>query len=161
MTMITERELKQRQARAAKAAKEARRRRVMRNRRILAGVLAIMVALVIGLVASQIKNTRAEETEVSVSADTEPSEILIRISHEVKGGENLSVIARKYIEQYGSSDNEETVVARIISYNGLNASEANYHLQAGDKIVVPIFIPEDRNPHHVDPNYDCLKESQN
>ena len=153
MTMITEKEMKQRQR-----AREARRRRVMRNRRILAGVIAIIIGLILGSISVHIKNANAEPEEVVLEDRKDDLPVLVEYVHEVKGGENLSCIAKKYIEKYNSEDSVETVVSRIMWYNKLDETESTYHLQPGDKLIVPVFIPADRNPYHADPEY---KESQN
>lgn len=154
MTMITEKEMKQRQR-----AREQKRRRVMRNRRILAALIALIIGLILGTVSVHIKNANAEpESEVGVEERRTDLPVLVEYIHEVKGGENLSYIAKKYIEQYNSEDSVETVVSRIMWYNKLDATESTYHLQPGDKLIVPVFIPSDRNPYHADPEY---KESQN
>lgn len=159
MTMITEREMKRRQMQVM----EARRRRVMRNRRILFTVTILIIGIIIGSITLHIKNAGAEEPEQEVIEEIKDPVVLVEYVHEVKGGENLSYIARKYIEQYNSEDSVEAVVSRIIWFNHLDETESNYHLQPGDKLVVPIFIPEDRNPHHADPSSTCSfeKESQN
>lgn len=155
MTMITEREMKRRQMKA----REEKRRRVMRNRRILAGVIALIIGLILGSISVHIKNANAEsEPEAVLEERRTDLPVLVEYVHEVKGGENLSYIARKYIEQYNSEDSVETVVSRIMWYNHLDETESTYHLQPGDKLVVPVFIPSDRNPYHAAPE---SKESQN
>ena len=76
--------------------------------------------------------------------------------HDVKLGESLGTIAKNYIQKYNSSEAVDDVVNRIINYNGLDRKEATYHLQAGTRIVVPLWIAEDRNPYHT-----TTEESQN
>lgn len=154
MTMITEKEMRQRQMKA----REERRRKVRRNRRILAGVIAIIIGLILGSISIHIKNAQADSEEVVLEDRKADLPILVEYVHEVKGGENLTYIAKKYIDEYNSNDSVETVVSRIMWYNNLDATESTYHLQPGDKLIVPIFIPADRNPYHAEPEN---KESQN
>lgn len=154
MTMITEREMRERQMKM----REERRRRVMRNRRILAGVVALIIGLILGSISVHIKNANAEsDPEVILEDRKSDLPILVEYVHEVKGGENLTYIAKKYVEEHNSNDSVETVVSRIKWYNHLDETESTYHLQPGDKLIVPVFIPADRNPYH---NQEC-KESQN
>lgn len=158
--MMTEKELRaQRQAAARR--REMKRRRVMRNRMILAGVV-IALALIIGgsmIIHTTRANAAAEETKYEfVPAHTGT---FVQFSHTVKGGESLGTIAANYIQQYGSTEAVDDVVDRIISFSGLDRTEATYHLQAGDQIIVPLWIAEDRNPHNSNPDHNCTEESQN
>lgn len=154
--MMTEKQMKQRQAQARRAAK---RRRVMRNRMILAAiVIALVSAITIGIVSHVNKANAAVNETVYIPDHTG---IYMTYSHTVKGGESLGTIAAKYIQQYGSDESVDTVVDRIIAKNGLDRTEATYHLQAGQTLSVSLWIGEDRNPHHSDTNYNCLEESQN
>lgn len=157
--MMTEKELRaQRQAAARR--REMKRRRVMRNRMILAGVV-IALALIIGasMIIHASKADAAEETEYEfVPAHTGT---FVQFSHTVKGGESLGTIAADYIQQYGSTEAVDDVVDSIISFSGLDRTEATYHLQSGDEIIVPLWIAEDRNPHNSNPDHNCTEESQN
>lgn len=157
--MMTEKELRaQRQAAARR--REMKRRRVMRNRMILAGVV-IALALIIGgsmIIHTTRANAAAEEEYEYIPTHTG---VFVQFSHTVKGGESLGTIAARYIQKYGSDETVDDVVDNIINFSGLDRTEATYHLQAGDEIIVPLWIPEDRNPHHSDVNYDCTEESQN
>lgn len=156
--MMTEKELRaQRQAAARR--REMKRRRVMRNRMILAGVV-FALALIIGasMIIHASKADAAEETEYEfVPAHTGT---FVQLSHTVKGGESLGTIAANYIREYGSTETVDDVVDGIISFSGLDRTEATYHLQAGDEIIVPLWIAEDRNPHNSNPEYNCTEESQ-
>ena len=158
MTMMTQQQMKQRQA--AKR-REMKRRRVMRNRMILAGVL-IALAMIIGgacmIIHTSKASAAAEEEYEFVPAHTGT---FVQFSHTVKGGESLGTIAANYIQQYGSTEAVDDVVDRIISFSGLDRTEATYHLQAGDQIIVPLWIAEDRNPHNSNPDHNCTEESQN
>ena len=159
MTMMTQQQMKQRQA--AKR-REMKRRRVMRNRMILAGVV-FALALIITGISVAIHTTRA-----NAAAETEEYEyipahtgVFVQLSHTVKGGESLGTIAANFIQQYDSEETVDDVVDNIISFNGLDRTEATYHLQAGQQLTIPLWIAEDRNPHHSDSEYNCLEESQN
>ena len=158
--MMTEKELRaQRQAAARR--REMKRRRVMRNRMILAGVV-IALALIIGgsmSIHTTRANAAAEETKYEFAQTHEGT--FVQFSHTVKGGESLGTIAARYIQQYGSTETVNDVVDRIISFSGLDRTEATYHLQAGDQIIVPLWIAEDRNPHNSNPDHNCTEESQN
>ena len=157
MTMMTQQQMKQRQA--AKR-REMKRRRAMRNRMILAGVV-FMLAIIIGgacmIIHTSKANAAAEEEYEYIPTHTG---VFVQFSHTVKGGESLGTIAANYIQQYGSTEDVDDVVNNIITFTGLDRTEATYHLQAGQKIVVPLWIAEDRNPHHSDTT-NCVEESQN
>lgn len=150
--MMTEKQMKA-QAQARRAAK---RRKAIRNRMILAGIIVTLVALLVAGIALNINkaNAAAEETEIEYTPTH--SGIFMEYYHEVKLGESLGTIAKNYIQQYNSSETVDDVVNRIINYNGLDRKEATYHLQAGTRIVVPLWIAEDRNPYHT-----TTEESQN
>ena len=157
--MMTEKQMKQRQA--AKR-REMKRRKVMRNRMILAGVVFALVLIITGISVA-IHTTRA-----NAAAETEEYEyipthegVFVQFTHTVKGGESLGTIAARYIQQYDSNEAVDDVVDRIISFNGFDRKEVTYHLQAGQKLTIPMWIAEDRNPHHTDSNYNCTEESQN
>ena len=157
MTMMTQQQMKQRQA--AKR-RELKRKRVMRNRMILAGVV-IALAMIIASVGIIVHTSKAD------AAATEEYEYVpthngtfVQFSHTVQGGESLGTIAANYIRQYGSEEAVDDVVNRIISFSGLDRKEATYHLQAGQKIIVPLWVAEDRNPHH-NGTVTCTEESQN
>lgn len=160
--MMNEREMKQRaQRQEAARRREMKRRRVMRNRMILAGVVFILAALIItgiSIVHNNRANAAANDTYEFVPTH---NGTFVQFSHTVKGGESLGTIASNYIRQYGSDETVDDVVDRIISFSGLDRTEATYHLQAGDKITVPLWIAEDRNPHNSNPEYSCTEESQN
>ena len=133
-----------------------KRKRVMRNRMILAGVifaLALIIAGVTMVIHTNKANAAAEETEIEYIPTH--SGVFVEYYHDVTLGESLGTIAAKYIQQYNSSETVDDVVNRIINYNGLDRKEATYHLQAGTRIVVPLWIAEDRNPYHT------TEESQN
>ena len=157
MTMMTQQQMKQRQA--AKR-REMKRRRVMRNRMILAGVV-FMLAIIIGgacmIIHTSKANAAAEEEYEYIPTHTG---VFVQFSHTVKGGESLGTIAANYIRDYGSDESVDDVVNNIISFSGLDRTEATYHLQAGQKIIVPLWIAEDRNPHH-NGTVTCTEESQN
>lgn len=157
MTMMTEKQMKQRQA--AKR-REMKRRRVMRNRMILAGVV-FMLAIIIGgacmIIHTSKANAAAEEEYEYIPTHTG---VFVQFSHTVKGGESLGTIASNYIRDYGSDEAVDDVVNNIINFSGLDRTEATYHLQAGQKIIVPLWIAEDRNPHH-NGTVTCTEESQN
>ena len=160
MTMMTEKQMRA-QRQAAKR-REMKRRRVMRNRMILASaVIALALIIVcIGMVNTSRANAAAsEETEYEFVPTHEGT--FVQFSHTVKGGESLGTIAARYIQQYGSTEAVDDVVDSIISFSGLDRTEATYHLQAGDQIIVPLWIAEDRNPHNSNPEYNCTEESQN
>ena len=158
MTMMTQQQMKQRQA--AKR-REMKRRRVMRNRMILAGVV-FMLAIIIGgvcmIIHTSKANAAAEEEYEYIPTHTG---VFVQFSHTVKGGESLGTIAANYIRNYDSDETVDDVVNNIINFNCLDRTEATYHLQAGQKIIVPLWISEDRNPHHNDADHSCTEESQN
>lgn len=155
--MMTEKQMKEESRRQEIAKRKAiRRKRVMRNRMILAGVIFALAALLVAGVALNInKANAASETEEMVYTPTH-SGVFVEYYHDVKLGESLGSIAAKYIQQYKSEESVDDVVNRIINYNGLDRTEATYHLQAGQRIVVPIWIAEDRNEYHT-----TTEESQN
>lgn len=157
--MMTEKELRaQRQAAARR--REMKRRRVMRNRMILAGIIFILAALIITSI-SIIHTNRANAAATDTYEYIQTHEgVFVQFSHTVKGGESLGTIAADYIQQYGSTEAVDDVVDSIISFSGLDRTEATYHLQAGDEIIVPLWIAEDRNPHNSNPEYNCTEESQ-
>lgn len=159
--MMTEKELRTRKQAAARR-REMKRRRVMRNRMILAGVIITLVIIISGISVA-IHTTRANAAAETEECEYIPTHegVFVQFSHTVKGGESLGTIAANFIQQYGSTETVDDVVDRIISFSGLDRTEATYHLQAGDQIIVPLWIAEDRNPHHSDANYNCLEESQN
>ena len=151
--MMTEKEMRAQRAAAARR-REMKRKRVMRNRMILAGVifaLALIIAGVTMVIHTNKANAAAEEYEYIPTHNG----TFVEYYHEVKLGESLGTIAKNYIQQYNSSETVDDVVNRIINYNGLDRKEATYHLQAGTRIVVPLWIAEDRNPYHT------TEESQN
>lgn len=155
MTMMTTEQMKQRQA-MARRRREIKRRKAIRNRMILAGVIIALAALLIAGIALNInKANAASEAEEIVYTPTH-SGIFMEYYHDVKLGESLGTIAKNYIQKYNSSEAVDDVVNRIINYNGLDRKEATYHLQAGTRIVVPLWIAEDRNPYHT-----TTEESQN
>lgn len=152
--MMTEKEMRAQRA-AATRRREMKRKRVMRNRMILAGVifaLALIIAGVTMVIHTNKANAAAEEYEYIPTHNG----TFVEYYHDVKLGESLGTIAANYIQQYKSSETVDDVVNRIINYNGLDRTEATYHLQAGQRIVVPIWIAEDRNPYHT-----TTEESQN
>lgn len=155
MTMMTTEQMKQRQA-MARRRREIKRRKAIRNRMILAGVFVALAALLVAGIALNInKANAASEAEEIVYTPTH-SGIFMEYYHDVKLGESLGTIAKNYIQKYNSSEAVDDVVNRIINYNGLDRKEATYHLQAGTRIVVPLWIAEDRNPYHT-----TTEESQN
>lgn len=155
MTMMTTEQMKQRPA-MARRRREIKRRKAIRNRMILAGVIIALAALLIAGIALNInKANAASEAEEIVYTPTH-SGIFMEYYHDVKLGESLGTIAKNYIQKYNSSEAVDDVVNRIINYNGLDRKEATYHLQAGTRIVVPLWIAEDRNPYHT-----TTEESQN
>lgn len=152
--MMTEKEMRAQRAAAARR-REMKRKRVMRNRMILAGVifaLALIIAGVTMVIHTNKANAAAEEYEYIPTHNG----TFVEYYHDVKLGESLGTIAVNYIQQYNSSETVDDVVNRIINYNGLDRKEATYHLQAGTRIVVPLWIAEDRNPYHT-----TKEESQN
>ena len=160
--MMNEREMKQRAQRAAAARRrEMKRRRVMRNRMLLASAI-IALAMIIGgycmIIHTSKASAAAEEEYEYIPTHTG---VFVQLSHTVKGGESLGTIAANFIQQYDSDETVDDVVNNIISFNGLDRTEATYHLQAGQQLTIPLWIPEDRNPHHTDSNYNCTEESQN
>lgn len=156
MTMMTEKQMKARRQAEIARRREIKRKRVMRNRMILAGVIVTITALLVAGIALNInKANAASEAEEIVYTPTH-SGVFVEYNHEVKLGESLGTIATNYIQQYNSSETVDDVVNRIINYNGLDRKEATYHLQAGTRIVVPLWIAEDRNPYHT-----TTEESQN
>lgn len=155
MTMMTTEQMKQRQA-MARRRREIKRRKAIRNRMILAGVIVALAALLVAGIALNInKANAASEAEEIVYTPTH-SGVFMEYYHDVKLGESLGTIAKNYIQKYNSSEAVDDVVNRIINYNGLDRKEATYHLQAGTRIVVPLWIAEDRNPYHT-----TTEESQN
>lgn len=155
MTMMTTEQMKQRQA-MARRRREIKRRKAIRNRMILAGVIVALAALLVAGIALNInKANAASEAEEIVYTPTH-SGVFMEYYHDVKLGESLGTIAKNYIQKYNSSEAVDDVVNRIINYNGLDRKEATYHLQAGTRIVVPIWIAEDRNEYHT-----TTEESQN
>lgn len=149
--MMTEKQMKA-QAQARRAAK---RRKAIRNRMILAGVIIALAALLVAGIALNIKKANAAYEAEIVYTPTH-SGVFVEYYHDVTLGESLGTIAVNYIQQYNSSETVDDVVNRIINYNGLDRKEATYHLQAGTRIVVPLWIAEDRNPYHT-----TTEESQN
>lgn len=156
MTMMTTEQMKARRQAEIARRRELKRKRVMRNRMILAGIIVTLAALLVAGIALNINkaNAAAEETEIEYTPTH--SGVFMEYYHEVKLGESLGTIAKNYIQQYNSSEAVDDVVNRIINYNGLDRKEATYHLQAGTRIVVPLWIAEDRNPYHT-----TTEESQN
>lgn len=150
--MMTEKQMKA-QAQARRAAK---RRKAIRNRMILAGVIVTLAALLVAGIALNIKKANAAAAVEEIEYTPTKSGVFVEYYHDVKLGESLGTIAAKYIQQYNSSETVDDVVNRIINYNGLDRKEATYHLQAGQRIVVPLWIAEDRNPYHT-----TTEESQN
>lgn len=156
--MMTEKEMRAQRAAAARR-REMKRKRVMRNRMILAGVifaLALIIAGVTMVIHTNKANAAAEEYEYIPTHNG----TFVEFTHVVKGGESVGTIAAKYIQQYGSDETVDAVVDRIINYSGLDRKEATYHLQPGDQLIVPLWIAEDRNPHHSG-TVTCTEESQN
>ena len=161
MIMMTEKQMNQMRAqKAAARRREMKRRRVMRNRMILAGVVFALALIIIGIsIAHTNRANVASETEYEFVPTHEGT--FVQFSHTVKGGESLGIIASNYIRDYDSDEAVDDVINNIITFSGLDRTEATYHLQAGQKIVVPLWIAEDRNPHHSDSTYTCTEESQN
>lgn len=155
MTMMTTEQMKQRQA-MARRRREIKRRKAIRNRMILAGVIVALAALLVAGIALNIKKANAASEAEEIVYTPTHSGVFVEYYHEVKLGESLGLIAKNYIQQYNSSETVDDVVNRIINYNGLDRTEATYHLQAGQRIVVPIWIAEDRNEYHT-----TTEESQN
>lgn len=149
--MMTEKQMK---AQAAKR-REMKRRKAIRNRMILAGIIVTLAALLVAGIALNIKKANAASEAEEIVYTPTHSGIFMEYYHDVKLGESLGTIAVNYIQQYNSSESVDDVVNRIINYNGLDRKEATYHLQAGTRIVVPLWIAEDRNPYHT------TEESQN
>lgn len=150
--MMTEKQMKA-QAQARRAAK---RRKAIRNRMILAGVIIALAALLVAGIALNINKANAASEAEEIVYTPAHSGIFMEYYHDVKLGESLGTIAKNYIQKYNSSEAVDDVVNRIINYNGLDRKEATYHLQAGTRIVVPLWIAEDRNPYHT-----TTEESQN
>lgn len=150
--MMTEKQMKA-QAQARRAAK---RRKAIRNRMILAGVIVTLAALLVAGIALNIKKANAASEAEEIVYTPDHSGVFVEYYHDIKLGESLGTIAAKYIQQYNSSETVDDVVNRIINYNGLDRKEVTYHLQAGQRIVVPLWIAEDRNPYHT-----TTEESQN
>lgn len=150
--MMTEKQMKA-QAQARRAAK---RRKAIRNRMILAGVIITLAALLVAGIALNINKANAASEAEEIVYTPAHSGIFMEYYHDVKLGESLGTIAKNYIQKYNSSEAVDDVVNRIINYNGLDRKEATYHLQAGTRIVVPLWIAEDRNPYHT-----TTEESQN
>ena len=156
--MMREKEMRAQRAAAARR-REMKRKRVMRNRMILAGVifaLALIIAGVTMVIYTNNANAAAEEYEYIPTHNG----TFVEFTHVVKGGESVGTIAAKYIQQYGSDETVDDVVDRTINYSGLDRKEATYHLQPGDQLIVPLWIAEDRNPHHSG-TVTCTEESQN
>lgn len=149
--MMTEKQMK---AQAAKR-REMKRRKAIRNRMILAGIIVTLATLLVAGIALNIKKANAASEAEEIVYTPTHSGIFMEYYHDVKLGESLGTIAVNYIQQYNSSESVDDVVNRIINYNGLDRKEATYHLQAGTRIVVPLWIAEDRNPYHT------TEESQN
>ena len=158
MTMRTEKQIRAQKAAARR--REMKRRRVMRNRMILAGVIFILVALIITSIS--ILHTNRANAAATDTYEYIPTHegVFVRFSHTVKSGESIGTIAANYIRDYDSDEAVDDVVNKIISFSGLDRTEATYHLQAGQKIIVPLWIAEDRNPHH-NGTVTCTEESQN
>ena len=150
--MMTEKQMKA-QAQARRAAK---RRKAIRNRMILACVIVTLAALLVAGIALNIKKANAASEAEEIVYTPTHSGVFVEYYHDIKLGESLGLIAKNYIQQYNSSETVDDVVNRIINYNGLDRKEATYHLQAGTRIVVPLWIAEDRNPYHT-----TTEESQN
>ena len=156
--MMTEKEMRAQRAAAARR-REMKRKRVMRNRMILAGVIFALTLIIAGVtmvIHTNKANAAAEEYEYIPTHNG----TFVEFTHVVKGGESVGTIAAKYIQQYGSDETVDDVVDRIINYSGLDRKEATYHLQPGDQLIVPLWIAEDRNPHHSG-TVTCTEESQN
>ena len=157
--MMTEKQMRAQKQAAAKS-REMKRRRAIRNRMILAGVifiLAVVIITSISIVHTNRANAAATDTYEYIPTH---EGVFVQFSHTVKGGESLGTIAAKYIQQYDSDETVDDVVNNIITFTGLDRTEATYHLQAGQKITVPLWIAEDRNPHH-NGTVTCTEESQN
>lgn len=150
--MMTEKQMKA-QAQARRAAK---RRKAIRNRMILACVIVTLAALLVAGIALNIKKANAASEAEEIVYTPTHSGVFVEYYHDIKLGESLGLIAKNYIQQYNSNETVDDVVNRIINYNGLDRTEATYHLQAGTRIVVPLWIAEDRNPYHT-----TTEESQN
>lgn len=150
--MMTEKQMKA-QAQARRAAK---RRKAIRNRMILAGVIVTLAVLLVAGIALNIKKANAASEAEEIVYTSTHSGVFVEYYHDIKLGESLGLIAKNYIQQYNSNETVDDVVNRIINYNGLDRTEATYHLQAGTRIVVPLWIAEDRNPYHT-----TTEESQN
>lgn len=159
--MMTEKQMRAQKAAAAKR-REMKRRRVMRNRMILAGIVITLVIIISG-VSMIIHTSRANAAATEEEYEFVPTHTgtFVQFTHTVKGGESLGTIAARYIQQYDSNEAVDDVVDRIISFNGFDRKEVTYHLQAGQKLTIPMWIAEDRNPHHTNSNYNCTEESQN
>lgn len=158
--MMTEKQMKQRQAqKAAARRREMKRRRVMRNRMILAGVVIALALIITGISIIHTNRANAAATDTYEYIPTHEG-VFVQFSHTVKGGESIGTIAANYIRDYDSDEAVDDVVNNIISFSGLDRTEATYHLQAGQKIIVPLWIAEDRNPHH-NGTVTCTEESQN
>ena len=159
MTMMTEKQMRAQRQAAAKR-RELKRKRVMRNRMILAGVV-IALAMIIAGVGIIVHTSKADAAAVEEYEFTPNHEgVFVQFSHTVKGGESLGIIASNYIRDYDSDEAVDNVINNIITFSGLDRTEATYHLQAGQKIIVPLWIAEDRNPHH-NGTVTCTEESQN
>ena len=156
MTMMTTEQMKARRQAEIARRREIKRKRVMRNRMILAGVIVTITALLVAGVALNIKKANAAPEAEEIVYTPTHSGVFMEYYHDVKLGESLGTIAKNYIQKYNSSEAVDDVVNRIINYNGLDRKEATYHLQAGTRIVVPLWIAEDRNPYHT-----TTEESQN
>lgn len=135
--MMNEREMSKRAARRA-----AKRRRVMRNRCILAGVIFALIAMTIGTIIV-INNAKAADAQEKQNEETyipqhEGMEF-VTFHHVVKGGESIGSIVANMIQQYDSDESVDDVVFRVIRDNGIDVNEATYHLQPGDDLYVPMW----------------------
>lgn len=136
--MMNEREMSKRAARRA-----AKRRRVMRNRCILAGVIFALIAMTIGTIIV-INNAKAADSQESQTEEVYVPQKhagmeFVTFHHVVKGGESIGSIVANLIQKYHSDENVDDVVNRVFLNNGLDPQEATYHLQPGDKIYVPMW----------------------
>lgn len=134
--MMNEREMKRRAAQRA-----ARRRKAIKARFMLAGMIAAFILLAVGVV-SVINNAKAADTEeveeTYVPQQHEGMEF-VTFHHVVKGGESIGSIVANMIQNYDSDEAVDDVVFRVIRDNGLDVNEATYHLQAGDDLYVPMW----------------------
>lgn len=135
MTMVNEREMRRR--RAAMKRRAERKRKAMIARFMLAGMVAAIILLTVGVV-TVINNAKADDS-VEETYIPQHEGKFETFRYEVKGGESLGIIAARFIQQYNSDDAVDDVVNRIINYTGLDRTEATYHLQAGQMISVPLW----------------------